>query len=195
MSSSSSETLEFLSQLPFSLNLSDGLIVDYLNFSHHYHQLNISPIIDISLNLYHFRQLPFSRVDRPIPITLSQPRNQYSFRSQDIQSPDTPDSTTSTNLGSTLSPTLPPLLPIDPFKYLFLESLNNLQINHPSRDEIQSCLDSFVNLFTTLSRDLLRERDQGIRAISALTTDALRTVERQLLPEIERLEELLRRLD
>lgn len=191
MSSSPSENLDFFTVLPFSSYFSDGPIVEHLDFSHAYQQITVSQQVHILIHYFFLRQLPFFFSNINSSSSQLQSENDPTFRSSGTLSPDTPDSGSSFTSGTTLSPTLPPLVPIDPFEDLFLETFKNLGIHQSRRQDIQRRLDLVNDLLRNLSRDLILEREQGIRAIELLTSDALRTVRRRLIPEIERLQNLL----
>lgn len=164
-----------------------------------------------STNLYFLRQLPFypqhstaftypsfSNAFGSIPTSLQLSNNLSLHRGQlspSTVSPDTPGNSSSISSEATLSPDLPPLVPSDPFEWLFIDSFNNLAIHQQGRTSIQARLDSLTLLLENISGDLIEERESAVRAIELLTADALRTVRRRLIPEIERVERLLNRND
>lgn len=162
--------------------------------------------IESSQSLYFFRELPFfstsldfsaayRTVPAPRPSLFIQLLANTTFRSPEVISPSTPEHLSSESSDSTLSPTLPPLIPIDPFESLFLVSFDNLKINPARREEVQRRLDYTSDLLRKVTRELIEERDQAIHALEALTADALITVRRRLLPEIKRLRNWLNTID
>lgn len=161
---------------------------------------------EISINRYFLRQLPFfqsnldfssayTNLPAPSSSLFIHPPAYRGFRSPNSSSPSTPEDSQSNDSEDTLSPILPPLVPVDPFEWLLLESLNNLAINPPTSEELRSRLSALVILLNRLTTDLTDERDQAISSIRSLTDIAILTVRRRLLPEIERVEELLSRSD
>lgn len=161
--------------------------------------LNLLDIrVETSTNLYFLRQLPFYPTSPtpsdilpfsigfrqiPAPLHLSNTSDNYrGFISPNTISPSTPGTSSSNSSGVTLSPTLPPLEPVDPFEWLFIDSFNNLAIHNTDRTAVRARLESLIELLDNLSRDLIEERDSAIRGIEILTADALRTVRRRLIP-------------
>lgn len=165
-----------------------------------------------STHLYFLRQLPFYSVSSedssvqdfssayrltPAPSVhlFIRPQEYRGLNSTDNQSPDTPDHSSSNSSDITLSPTLPSLIPADPFEFLLINSLENLDINQPNRQILERRLDSLNIILEDLSRNLIEEREQAILAITQLTDNAIRNIRNRLIPEIERLEILLRQRD
>lgn len=163
-------------------------------------------------NLYFVRQLPFypptsthfphlsvTTAFRPIPANSLQLLSQSVIHRGSVSpstiSPSTPESLFSSSSEITLSPTLPPLEPSDPFEWLFIDSFNNLAIHHQDRETTQARLNSLNRLINNILKDLIEERDLAVRAIEHLTAKALRTVWRRLLPEIKRIETILNQED
>ena len=172
--------------------------------------------LDQSDNIFLLRQLPFfseeENFSRPslfhhIPVSRgylfinpSSPSLLNSLvsdplRYRETHSPTTPEHSDSSETESTLSPTLPPLVPVDPFDWLFINSFDNLTVRQQSRQELDLRLQSVRTLLDNISRDLILERDQAVNAINRLTASALVEARRRLIPEIERLENILRRED
>lgn len=153
---------------------------------------------DISLRPSLFHHIPVPRgyrfITPPSPSLLSSlVSDPLNYR--EPYSPTTPEQSETSNTDSTLSPALPPLVPADPFDWLFINSFDNLTVNQPSRQELDLRLQSIRTLLDNISSDLISERDQAIDAINRLTATALAEARRRLVPEIERLENILRRED
>lgn len=172
-------------------------------------------LLDQSDNIFFLRQLPFfleETFSRPstfhhIPVSRgflfinpSSPSLLNSLvsdplRYRETHSPTTPEHSDSSGTEVTLSPTLPPLVPVDPFDWLFINSFDNLTVQQQSQQELSLRLQSVRTLLDNISSDLIVERDQAIDAINRLTASALAEARRRLIPEIERLENILRRRD
>lgn len=162
-----SETLFFFTQLPFSIHFSDGPIVTHLDFSSSFRQIRV-PSLAYSVPL----------------------ENLFQYRDQG--SPNS-DSHSSVHSADTLSPNQTindnPVIPD------LVQSFDRLSLSSRSRRLIQARILEIELELQTLIFSLNSQRDQAILIVNSVSDIAIESADRRYRPQIEHLNQLLRRSD
>lgn len=160
-------------------------------------------LLDQTETLILFQQLPFFNHDfqlshistchtfRRTPVWSFQIPTSNINRYREIITPPSPEQSFLHTPSPPLSPTLPNLQPADPSELLLLESFENLSISPVSRQLLEGRLRDLRTELKAWTTSLSSERDQAISLVNLVATVAILAVEARLLPQIERLEDLL----